>query len=393
MSHRNGSRTLAAFFMSVALVAFPVAGRALLPSVALAEETSAAAEQAFSYQHDPIYNPRAMQDVVANPDAVYGFSPNPDAGSISGYAVYDWTDPDFVAQAYENRKSYIEQDRQMLGIVVDLQAQGATVEEIARAVSARRNQIRLDSYRDDPEGLAIVKARNLEKYGNEEGPTPEWLYNRYGSWEAVIDSAFSTNPGMDACCGLYDENWESYVFFGQIPLHTVSFDAAGHGVAPAAQSVYAGEQASEPEVPAEEEGWAFRGWFAEGAAEPFDFSAPIAADVVLTASWEELPAQDEGKADDDETPDDAGTGDDTSQETVPTVGGATSDDAAPAQPTTPAQPAAPAQPATPPAQVASSRAATLPATGDPAAELPVAACLACGTVALALGVAGKVRDA
>ena len=38
-----------------------------------------------------------MRDIVETPDAVYGFSPNPDSGSISGYASYDWTDPEFVS--------------------------------------------------------------------------------------------------------------------------------------------------------------------------------------------------------------------------------------------------------------------------------------------------------
>jgi nucleoid-associated protein YgaU len=88
--------------------------------------------------------------------------------------------------------------------------QGKNVEEIARAVCKRRNEIRLETYRNDPEGLAIVKKSNLDKYGNEEGATPEYCYEKTGSWQAVIETALSTNPGMDACLGLYDEYYYTY---------------------------------------------------------------------------------------------------------------------------------------------------------------------------------------
>ena len=256
------------------------------PTLAFAQEAELAAQAVSAYEHNPIYNPTAMRDVVVNPDAVYGFSPNPDAGSLSGYASYDWTDPSFVAQARENRAAYLQEFQRIFDLVSTMQSEGASMEEIARAASALRNQIRLESYEGNPDGLATVKARNLEKYGDENGPTPEWLFERYGSWEAVLDNAINSNPGMDACCGFYDDNYEKYLYFGQIPLCTVTFDMAGHGETPAAQSVYAGEVAACPEDPVAE-GWVFEGWLEEGASEPWDFSAPVAHDVVLVASWSE----------------------------------------------------------------------------------------------------------
>ena len=51
--------------------------------------------------------------------------------------------------------------------VRELKAAGATTEEIAREVSAERNVIRYAAYENDPDGLAVVKARNLERYGRE----------------------------------------------------------------------------------------------------------------------------------------------------------------------------------------------------------------------------------
>ena len=73
----------------------------------------------------------------------------------------------------------------------------------------RRNEIRLESYKDE-ESLELVKKSNLETYGNELGPTADSLYEKYGSWLTVIEKACSTNAGMDACLGLYDEYYYTY---------------------------------------------------------------------------------------------------------------------------------------------------------------------------------------
>ena len=40
-----------------------------------------------------------------------------------------------------------------------LSAEGKTTEEIARTVSKRRNELRLEAYDGDPEGLARVKEK------------------------------------------------------------------------------------------------------------------------------------------------------------------------------------------------------------------------------------------
>ena len=285
---RGLSKRVLAILAMLSFVLAALAPLSYTTPQAFAEESVVVAESSNAYRHNPIYNPTAMEDVMVNPNAVYGFSPKPDSGSLKEYATYDWTDPEVVAQIHDTRLAYHKQGSQLYEMAMSMMDQGASMEETARSVSAKRNQNRLDSYEGNPEGLAKVKQRNLEKYGNESGPTPEWLFERYGSWEAVLENAFNTNPGMDACCGLYDENWEKYVFFGQIPLCTVSFDVAGHGRAPAVQRVYAGEMASRPEDPAEE-GWLFEGWFAEGSDEPFDFSVPVAASTTVVAAWTKSP--------------------------------------------------------------------------------------------------------
>ena len=185
-------------------------------TLALCASGAVFAADGFRYLHDPRENAAAMRDIVADGTAVYGFRPS-DTGSLKAYANADWSDPAVVAQGRADRIAYHESVESMYAMLNDMQAQGKSTEEIARAVSTRRNEIRLESYADDPEGLAALKARNLEKYGHEEGPLPEELYEKYGSWERVMEKAFSTNAGMDACLGLYDTYYFLYVALGDVP--------------------------------------------------------------------------------------------------------------------------------------------------------------------------------
>ena len=180
-----------------------------------ASATSATGKTAsFSYEHDPRLNPEAMKDIVENPDAVYGFSPDPVSTRLGSYADYDWTDPAFVSQAKVERTEYHDSFQSMTDIVDKMSEEGASVEEIARAVSAERNRLRLAAYDNDPAGLAEVKKSNLETYGHEDGPTADELFVKYGSWEVVMQKALSPNLGMDACCGLYDTYYDQYVQLG-----------------------------------------------------------------------------------------------------------------------------------------------------------------------------------
>lgn len=175
---------------------------------AFASETET---EGFHYIHDPRDNPSAMKDIIVNPDAVYGFSPNPDSTRLGEYAdEIDWTDPKQVAEAREQRKEYLDSMSGLYRMIEDMLGQAKSVEEIARAVSKRRNELRLEAYKDDPEGLETVKKSNLETYGHEEGPDADELYDKYGSWQTVLEKALSTNAGMDACLGFYDDNYDTY---------------------------------------------------------------------------------------------------------------------------------------------------------------------------------------
>ena len=165
----------------------------------------------FAYVHDPRDNPAAMKDIVVNPDAVYGFSPSPESTRLKDYVdAIDWTDPTQVAEARAQREAYHDSLSELYRMIEDMLHEAKPVEEIARAVSQRRNELRLEAYADDPEGLELARKSNLETYGDEMGPSADSLYEKYGSWQAVLEKALGTNEGMDACLGLYDEYYDYY---------------------------------------------------------------------------------------------------------------------------------------------------------------------------------------
>ena len=181
-------------------------------SAGAAADTEKTDRAPFAYAHDPRDNPGAMRDIVYNPDAVYGFSPSKaEESTLKDYAdAIDWTDEKQVADARGQRLAYHESMEELYDIILDMVKADEEIETIARAVSRRRNELRLEASKDDPEGLALTKKRNLETYGDELGPTPEWLYEKYGSWEKVLLKALGTNAGMDACLGFYDEYYYLY---------------------------------------------------------------------------------------------------------------------------------------------------------------------------------------
>ena len=69
------------------------------------------------------------------------------------------------------------------------------------------------------------------------------------------------------------------------PTYTVTFNANGHGTAPAAQTVSQGDKATEPTAPTAT-GYTFGGWYKEaGCTNAFDFNTTINANITLYAKW------------------------------------------------------------------------------------------------------------
>lgn len=104
-------------------------------------------------------------------------------------------------------KLYIEPDRnhplrqayvaavKELGVKAEvMQSEGRPSEEIARAMHAERREI-ASNFKDitPPETLALIKTRNLEKYGDALGPSIDYLRNvKHKTWDDIISSALRT---------------------------------------------------------------------------------------------------------------------------------------------------------------------------------------------------------
>ena len=70
-----------------------------------------------------------------------------------------------------------------------------------------------------------------------------------------------------------------------VAVHTVTFDANGHGKAPDAQNVEHGKKAKKPANPTAD-GYTFGGWYKDKACkQAYDFSKPVTSDVTLYAKW------------------------------------------------------------------------------------------------------------
>ena len=162
----------------------------------------------FTYKNNPMDNPKAAKDILESPECIYGYSPKPES-SLSNFKV-DWTNPDQVADAKFQRIKYhegLEIEKTKLNLEgQNLLNEGYSIEDIARMKVNERNAHRIDTYIQDGnlEGLESMRARNMRQYQNPDGPTPEQLFKKYSSWEEVINSSVRSNPGMDACTGLYD---------------------------------------------------------------------------------------------------------------------------------------------------------------------------------------------
>ena len=69
------------------------------------------------------------------------------------------------------------------------------------------------------------------------------------------------------------------------PNYTVTFDANGHGTAPAEQCVAGGSNATQPTAPTTT-GYTFEGWYTDADCNnAYDFDSPVTSDITLYAMW------------------------------------------------------------------------------------------------------------
>ena len=164
------------------------------------------ADNGFQYVHNPLENYKVVRDVDVAPETIYGFKPN-STGTLKAFAAYDFTSAMKVSEWKAERTRYHEgvTDRLNALMLADM-----PLEQKARAAAAVRNEARINSCVDangnitDRNGYDNAVAR-AKKY------TYEYLVGRGNSDAEIIESAYDTNQGMDACLGLYDTYFSSTI--------------------------------------------------------------------------------------------------------------------------------------------------------------------------------------
>ena len=133
----------------------------------------------------------------------------------------------------------------------------------------------------DSAGGSAVAEQHVVDGGRAAKPDdPELDGSKFEGWFTAAGDKYDFDTAVTADLILY-AHWT--VKGGTRPAHIVIFDTAG-GSAVAAQTVADGGYAYEPAAPTND-GFAFDGWYADGAEEPYDFSAPVTGDLVLYARW------------------------------------------------------------------------------------------------------------
>ena len=81
-----------------------------------------------------------MADIVEDETAIYGLHPSK-TGSLAAYADADWSDAERVAKGRQDRIEYHRSLETMYELLNEMTAEGKSAEEIARVISAKRNQM------------------------------------------------------------------------------------------------------------------------------------------------------------------------------------------------------------------------------------------------------------
>ena len=123
-------------------------------------------------------------------------------------------------------------------------------------------------------------------------------YNTSGTWNTTQSKTISNINSTDiknvTVKARYKNNSDANlcgaessktIYYRSEQVYTVTFNANGHGTAPAAQTVSQGSKATQPTAPTAT-GYTFGGWYKEaGCTNAFDFNTAINANITLYAKW------------------------------------------------------------------------------------------------------------
>ncbi len=130
---------------------------------------------------------------------------------------------------------------------------------------------------DGKTGTIIVEANVGDKINLPGAPTKDGYTFKYWKGSEYAAGAEYTVEGDHEFTAEWEQN--------AAVTHTVTFDANGHGTAPAAQTVEDGKTAAKPTDP-KASGWTFGGWYTDKeCTKAYDFSKPVTEDITLYAKW------------------------------------------------------------------------------------------------------------
>ncbi|WP_062261267.1 hypothetical protein [Endozoicomonas arenosclerae] len=155
---------------------------------------------------NPLSDPKVAKQIKEDSLAIYGYSPIEGKG-LDKFNI-DFSNPEQVSSARKKRIDYLKNLQKkktaLIEEVKQLQNEGMSLESIARLKVENRNKSRIDSYlkSNNLDGLKSMQERNLIEYGRKEGPTVEQLFEKKGSWKAVIFGSVKSSKAMDILLGL-----------------------------------------------------------------------------------------------------------------------------------------------------------------------------------------------
>jgi RHS repeat-associated protein len=107
-----------------------------------------------------------------------------------------------LATAAALRTRYVQTAQELGAMAQRLRGSGMSAEQVVRTVSPVRNELKLNT-REQGSWLVARAAdvRNLVVYGNRAGPSPEQLFQRYGSWDKALEAISRTSPTVNRMAG------------------------------------------------------------------------------------------------------------------------------------------------------------------------------------------------
>jgi hypothetical protein len=157
--------------------------------------------------------PKVLKEVHPDGKAAYGYSPN----KGTAYHGHDFTDIDAAKKNRNIRSDYLDGSKRLEHDIEAMREKGASREKIAHHAVNERNLQKVEARKYmDPEEITMLEERNIDKYKNPVGPTPEQAFKsqkknlirsgEYSSdnqvWDRVIEKSMEKDDVINTLLGI-----------------------------------------------------------------------------------------------------------------------------------------------------------------------------------------------